>query len=49
MSKLVVVGGGISGLATAFLASRESERSGLPLEVTVLESNSRPGGKMFSE
>lgn len=49
MERLVVVGGGISGLATAWLAREKAARSGRPLTVTVVESEPRPGGKMWSE
>jgi len=49
MKRLVVVGGGISGLATAFHAGRTARKAGIPLSVTVLDASSRPGGKMWSE
>ena len=44
---VVVVGAGISGLAAAhaLVASREP---GTPLEVTVLETSDRPGGKLLT-
>jgi oxygen-dependent protoporphyrinogen oxidase len=45
MKKIAIIGGGISGLTTAFLLlSKQPE-----LEVTVFESDSRPGGKIWSE
>jgi oxygen-dependent protoporphyrinogen oxidase len=41
---VVVVGGGIAGLTTAFRLARSS--NGLPIDVTVLEAASTPGGKL---
>jgi oxygen-dependent protoporphyrinogen oxidase len=49
MERLVVVGGGISGLAVAMRASGAAARAGRPLHVTVLEAESRPGGRMWSD
>ncbi len=49
MERLVVVGGGISGLATACHAREEAQRLGLDLAVTVLEAAGRPGGRMWSD
>jgi oxygen-dependent protoporphyrinogen oxidase len=48
MKKAVIVGGGISGLATAFLLRKKAGEEGENLEVTVLEKESRPGGKIWS-
>lgn len=45
MKKIVIIGGGISGLTTAYLLV--SKQPGL--EVTVFEADSRPGGKIWSE
>ena len=47
MKKVVVIGSGISGLATA-VRLLESE-SAEPLEVTVLDSSTRPGGNIHSD
>ena len=45
MSRIVVVGAGISGLALAFrLRQRQPDA-----EITILESDSRPGGKIRTE
>lgn len=49
MERLVVVGGGISGLATAFHALNAARRLGSDLAVTVLEAAARPGGRMWSD
>lgn len=43
MPHVVVIGGGISGLAAAWSVLRESDR---PVQVTVLESNKRVGGDL---
>ena len=41
--RVVVIGGGVSGLAAAWLLSRDD---GVPVDVTVLEKAPRAGGKM---
>ena len=45
--RVVVVGGGISGLTTAYRLARR-DRDGRPPEVTVLEADERLGGKLRS-
>lgn len=45
---VVVVGGGISGLATAFALQEQSAAAGLSLRCTVLESESSWGGKIVT-
>jgi oxygen-dependent protoporphyrinogen oxidase len=47
--KLVVVGGGISGLATAFRIRERFEAHGRPLKLRVLEAAERTGGKIRTE
>lgn len=42
--RVVVIGGGISGLAAAYRLVREGERTGLNLSVRVLEAGPRSGG-----
>jgi oxygen-dependent protoporphyrinogen oxidase len=49
MERVVIVGGGISGLATAFRLRQEARTRGRDLQVTVLEADTRPGGKMWTE
>jgi oxygen-dependent protoporphyrinogen oxidase len=44
MNKIIVVGGGISGLTTAYAIKKNSN-----FEVTVLESEKRAGGQLLSE
>ncbi|HEX5645866.1 MAG TPA: protoporphyrinogen oxidase [Nitrospira sp.] len=45
---VVIVGGGISGLATAFALQEQAAAKGLPLQCTVLESDSSWGGKIVT-
>ncbi len=45
MNKIAIVGGGISGLTLAYLLTNNRP----DLEVTVIESDNRPGGKIWSE
>ncbi|MFH0809658.1 MAG: protoporphyrinogen oxidase [Pseudomonadota bacterium] len=45
VSKLVVIGAGISGLATAFQVERLATARGLEVDVTVIEKSDRLGGK----
>jgi oxygen-dependent protoporphyrinogen oxidase len=40
----VIVGGGISGLSTAFFLSQKASREHVPLKITVLEASNRWGG-----
>jgi oxygen-dependent protoporphyrinogen oxidase len=48
MKKAIVVGGGISGLATAYLLRKKARAAKVELEVTLLEQESRIGGKIWS-
>ena len=45
MKKVVIIGGGISGLTVAYVLLQNNKN----LDITVLESDSRPGGKIWSE
>jgi oxygen-dependent protoporphyrinogen oxidase len=45
MKKIVIIGGGISGLTAAYMLVNQTG----DLEVTVLESDKRPGGKIWTE
>ncbi len=47
--RLVVVGGGPSGLAAAWKASAEADRAGASLEIVVLEAEDQVGGKARTE
>ena len=44
--RVLVVGAGIAGLATAHAVRREAARRGIPIEVQVLEGAPRPGGRI---
>lgn len=46
--RVVIVGGGISGLSIAEAVTRKSEAAGVPAEVTVLEAAAEAGGKIRS-
>ena len=48
MKKTIIVGGGISGLATAYLLRRRAAAEGVELEITLLEKEPRVGGKIWS-
>lgn len=48
MKQVVVIGGGISGLATAWLLDKQGREAGLAFEMTLLEQEGRPGGKIKS-
>jgi oxygen-dependent protoporphyrinogen oxidase len=45
MKEIIIVGGGISGLSLAFFLSQRSDL----LNITVLEHENRPGGKIWTE
>ncbi len=47
--RLVIVGGGPSGLAAAWKASAEAGRAGIALKVVVLEADTEVGGKARTE
>lgn len=42
--KVIIIGGGISGLATAYRLSELARQGSFPLEITLLEARSRLGG-----
>ncbi len=48
MKNAIVVGGGISGLATAYLLRERSRIAGFELNVTLIEREERFGGKIWS-
>jgi len=48
MTKIAIIGAGISGLSTAYAIERLAAEAGLDVEVEVLERNDRTGGKIWS-
>ncbi|MSN25103.1 MAG: protoporphyrinogen oxidase [Geobacter sp.] len=48
MKKAIIIGGGISGLATAWLLRSKAEAAGKELEISLLEKEQRVGGKIWS-
>jgi len=46
---VVIVGGGISGLSTAYYLQRDAAKNGIELNYTVLEHGGRWGGKVLTE
>ncbi len=48
MIRIAVIGGGISGLATAFAIEREAASAHLDVETLVIEKERRCGGKIWS-
>jgi protoporphyrinogen/coproporphyrinogen III oxidase len=44
--KVIVIGGGITGLTTAFYLQKAARENHLPLEVKLIEASHRLGGKM---
>lgn len=48
MKKIVIIGAGISGLATAWLLKDRAQKSGIEIEIVILEKEKRVGGKIWS-
>ncbi len=48
MKKAIIIGGGISGLSTAWLLRSKAQTSGKELEISLLEKEQRVGGKIWS-
>ncbi|WP_332309466.1 protoporphyrinogen oxidase [Planococcus lenghuensis] len=46
MRKVTVIGGGITGLSTAFYLQKEARERGISLELTLIEAAHRLGGKI---
>lgn len=49
MSQVTIIGGGIAGLSAAYYAVKKSKEQGLPVNVTLIESDSRWGGKIATD
>jgi len=48
MKKVIIIGGGISGLATAWLLRDKAAAAGVELDIALLEKEERVGGKIRS-
>jgi protoporphyrinogen/coproporphyrinogen III oxidase len=48
MKKVIIIGGGISGLSTAWLLRAKAQAAGKELDITLLEKEQRVGGKIWS-
>ncbi|MGE3550679.1 MAG: protoporphyrinogen oxidase [Geobacter sp.] len=48
MKQAIIIGGGISGLSTAWLLRRQAQADGVPLQITLLEKEPQVGGKIRS-
>ena len=46
--KIVVLGGGITGLSAAYYARKAADQQDIPVEITLIESSNRLGGKIHS-
>src|SRR5690349_16894430 len=46
---VVIIGGGITGLSTAFYLQRQAQDAGRPLRYTLVERNTRFGGKLLTD
>lgn len=44
--RILVLGGGISGLASAFYLSKQAEEQGISLEITLVEESEQLGGRL---
>ncbi len=48
MKKVLVIGGGISGLSTAWLLDKRARAAGMNVDLCLLEQEQQPGGKIRS-
>ncbi|KKB40419.1 Protoporphyrinogen IX oxidase, aerobic, HemY [Bacillus thermotolerans] len=46
MKKIVVIGGGITGITSAYYLQKEARKRGLPLSISLIEAAPRLGGKI---
>ena len=49
LRRIVIIGGGVSGLSAAWLLNEQAQASGASVHITVLEAASRFGGKVRTE
>ena len=48
MKKIIIIGGGISGLATAFNIQEKAKEKGQDIDITTIEASERLGGKIHT-
>ena len=49
LHRVVIVGGGISGLAAAYYLERQASQAGIDVSIELLEARNRPGGVIVTE
>ena len=49
LRRIVIIGGGVSGLSAAWLLNEQAQASGASVQITVLEAATRFGGKVRTE
>lgn len=49
VKKAVIIGGGITGLTAAYILQEKAKDNGLPLSLTLVESEPRLGGKILTD
>ena len=47
-SKVVIVGGGITGLTTAYYLQQKTKMQNLPIDIVLIEASLRLGGKIHT-
>ncbi len=47
--KVIIIGGGISGLSTAYFLQEQSKKNNVPIKIRLIEASPRLGGKITSE
>lgn len=49
LKNIVIIGGGITGLATAYYLQKEQRKSDLPIGITMIDAGHELGGKIITE
>jgi oxygen-dependent protoporphyrinogen oxidase len=49
MKRVVIIGGGISGLSTAYFLKEEAKKTGADISIKLIEKNDRLGGNIMTE